>query len=63
MALSLSDKSGITPEVTPNSFKVYFIQSNWAQQLAAATYLDSVVDIDVQFCFFDFQLTKDLPRN
>jgi hypothetical protein len=45
------------------SFKVAFIQSNWAQQLLSKMYYDSVVESATLFYFFDDQETSDLPNN
>ena len=63
IALTLSHRRGTLSKLTPKSFKCCLIHNSWAQQLAAAIYSDSAVDIDTQFCFLDDQHTKDLPRN
>jgi hypothetical protein len=44
MALVLSHWSGTRVYSSPKSLMVYVIQRSWEQQLAAATYLASVVD-------------------
>jgi hypothetical protein len=44
MALVLSHMRGTWDHSSQKSLNVYVIQSSWEQQLAAATYLASVVD-------------------
>jgi hypothetical protein len=39
------------------------IQSNCAQQWPAAMYSASAVERATEFCFFEAQDTKDLPKN
>jgi hypothetical protein len=41
---------------------VYEIQKSWEQQLAAATYLASVVDLATLNCLREDQYTKEEPK-
>ena len=63
MALSLSHKSGILVKWHPKSWRVYLIQSSWAQHTLAATYSASTVEMATQFCFLELQDTRNRPRN
>ena len=63
MALSLSHKSGILVKRHPKSWRVYLIQSGWAQHAPTATYSASTVERATQFCFLELQDTRNHPRN
>ena len=63
MALVLSHRIGTLSKLNPKSLKVDTIQSNWEQQLAAATYSASVVDWATIDCLRDDQETSEDPRN
>ena len=63
MALSLSHSNDTCLNLIPKSFKVVFIESNWAQQLSAKMYSASMVESATLFCFFDDQDTSDFSNN
>jgi hypothetical protein len=52
-ALSLSHSNGTCLNLISKSFKVTFIQSNWAQPLPAEMYSASVVESATLFSLFD----------
>jgi hypothetical protein len=62
MALVLSHMKGTLSNLTPKSLMVCTIQRICEQQLAAATYLASVVDCATKDCFQEDQQMRDDPR-
>jgi hypothetical protein len=63
MALVLSHMRGTWEHSSPKSLSVYVIQSSWEQQLAAATYLASVVHWATLDCLREDQKTNEEPKN
>jgi hypothetical protein len=63
MALVLSHVRGTWEHSSPMSLNVYVIQSSCEQQLAAATYSDSMVDWVTLDCLREDQETSEKPRN
>jgi hypothetical protein len=63
MALVLSQRSGIWVHSSPKSLKVYEIHNSWEQQLAAATYPASVVDLATLDCLLEDHETNEDLRN
>jgi hypothetical protein len=61
IALSLSHKSGILPNLQSKSLKVNFIQCSCAQQAPTTTYSGSAVGNGI--LFLELQDTRDRQRN
>jgi hypothetical protein len=63
MALVLSHMRGTWEHSSPKSFSVYVIQSCCEQQLAAATYSASMVDLATLDCLREDHETSEEPKN
>ena len=57
-----STRRGILPKLSPKSLRVAFIQSNWEQQLAEATYSSSMVEVATLDCLREDQETREVPK-